>query len=133
MTWSSPVLDGTARRRGTMTGPAGRDERTSVLTVSGWADQLRRRVSEKNRFRLSWSLSFSGEIVASMHKRKIPGSRTALHRFLERHGIHAQKKILHACEQERAGVARARRRWIREKGLLDSARLVFSRRDSAQH
>jgi transposase len=32
-----------------------------------------------------------GEIVAAMHKRKIPGSRTALHRFLERHGITLKK------------------------------------------
>jgi transposase len=31
------------------------------------------------------------EIVAAMHKRKIPGSRTALHRFLERHGITLKK------------------------------------------
>jgi transposase len=35
------------------------------------------------------------------------------------------KKSLRAAEQERADVARARRRWIREQGLLDSARLVF--------
>jgi transposase len=32
------------------------------------------------------------EIVAAMHKRKIPSSRTALHRFLERHGITLKKK-----------------------------------------
>ena len=32
-----------------------------------------------------------GEIVAAMHKRKIPGSRTALHRFLGRHGITLKK------------------------------------------
>ena len=31
------------------------------------------------------------EIVAAMHKRKIPGSRTALFRFLERHGITLKK------------------------------------------
>ena len=31
------------------------------------------------------------EIVAIMHKRKMPGSRTALHRFLERHGITLKK------------------------------------------
>lgn len=31
------------------------------------------------------------EIVAAMHKRRIPGSRTALHRFLERHGITLKK------------------------------------------
>src|ERR1039457_2255815 len=35
------------------------------------------------------------------------------------------KKSLHAAEQERADVARARRRWIREQGMLDSTRLVF--------
>src|SRR2546430_2489623 len=35
------------------------------------------------------------------------------------------KKSLRASEQERADVARARRRWIRKQGLLDPARLVF--------
>ncbi len=35
------------------------------------------------------------------------------------------KKSLRAAEQDRADVARARRRWIREQGLLDPARLVF--------
>src|SRR5579864_6292973 len=35
------------------------------------------------------------------------------------------KKSLYAAEQQRADVARARRRWIREQGLLDPARLVF--------
>jgi transposase len=35
------------------------------------------------------------------------------------------KKSLRAAEQERADVARARRRWIREQGMLDSTRLVF--------
>src|SRR5260370_7456160 len=35
------------------------------------------------------------------------------------------KKSLRATEQERADVARARRRWIRKQGLLDPARLVF--------
>lgn len=33
--------------------------------------------------------------------------------------------MLHASEQERADVARARRRWMREQGLLDSTHLVF--------
>src|ERR1700747_2669747 len=32
---------------------------------------------------------------------------------------------LRAAEQQRADVARARRRWVREQGLLDPARLVF--------
>jgi transposase len=35
------------------------------------------------------------------------------------------KKVLHASEQERADVARARRRWIGKQGLLDSTHLVF--------
>src|SRR5215470_9966005 len=35
------------------------------------------------------------------------------------------KKVLHASEQEREDVARARRRWIREQGLLDTTHLVF--------
>jgi hypothetical protein len=37
----------------------------------------------------------------------------------------ASKKSLHAAEQKRAYVARARRRWTREQGMLDPARLVF--------
>jgi transposase len=39
------------------------------------------------------------EIVAAMHKRRIPGSRTALFRFLERHGITFKKSFA----RERAG------------------------------
>src|SRR6195256_5695114 len=35
------------------------------------------------------------------------------------------KKSLQAAERQRADVARARRRWIREQGMLDPARLVF--------
>src|SRR6266852_3891437 len=35
------------------------------------------------------------------------------------------KKSLRATEQQRADVALARRRWIRDQGLLDPARLVF--------
>ena len=35
------------------------------------------------------------------------------------------KKSLRAEERKRADVARARRRWIRDQGWLDSARLVF--------
>src|ERR1700680_2790681 len=35
------------------------------------------------------------------------------------------KKSLRATEQERPDVARARRHWIREQGMLDSTRLVF--------
>ena len=38
---------------------------------------------------------------------------------------HPRKKSLQAAERERADVARARRYWIREQGMLDPARLVF--------
>src|SRR4029077_20216412 len=48
-------------------------------------------------------------------------SRSSLWRFLDRHNI-TLKKVLQAAERQRADVARARRRWIREQGMLDPAR-----------
>jgi transposase len=65
------------------------------------------------------------EIGAALGKRRIRTSRSALWRFLDRHHITRKKKSLRAAEQHRADVARARRKWIREQGLLDPARLVF--------
>jgi hypothetical protein len=59
-----------------------------------------------------------------MRKQRIPGSRTAVWRFLERHNV-TVKKTLGASEQEREDVARARRRWLQQQGFLDPARLVF--------
>src|ERR1700758_390187 len=41
------------------------------------------------------------ELVAAMHKRRLPGSRSALWRFLDRHDI-TLKKSLRAAEQHRA-------------------------------
>src|SRR5229473_6089643 len=41
------------------------------------------------------------------------------------------KKSLRAAEQERADVARARRRWMREQGMFNPARLVFIDETSA--
>ena len=64
------------------------------------------------------------EMVLAMRKHKIPVSRTAVWRFFERHKI-TFKKSLRAAEQERADVAWARRRWMREQGMFDPARLVF--------
>src|SRR6516165_200621 len=46
------------------------------------------------------------------------GASLSVTRFLS-------KKSLRAAEQERADVARARRRWMREQGMFDPARLVF--------
>jgi transposase len=64
------------------------------------------------------------EVVLTMRKHKIPGSRSAVWRFFKRHKI-TFKKSLRAAEQERADVARARRRWMREQGMFDPARLLF--------
>jgi transposase len=52
-------------------------------------------------------------------------SRSAVWRFFDRHKISVKKKSVRAAEQERADVVRARRRWMREQGLFDPARLVF--------
>ena len=64
------------------------------------------------------------ETVAALRKRRIKASRSSLWRFLDRHNI-TFKKSLAAAERQRADVARARRRWMREQGMLDPARLVF--------
>jgi hypothetical protein len=55
----------------------------------------------------------SVEMVAELRKRRIRTSRSSLWRFLDRHDIYL-KKILQAAERQRADVARARRRWIRD-------------------
>ena len=65
------------------------------------------------------------ELLAALAARQINTSRGALWRFFARHRITRKKKSLRAAEQQREDVARARRRWIREQGLLDPARLVF--------
>jgi transposase len=64
------------------------------------------------------------EVVSAMHKHRIAGSRSAVWRFFDRHKI-PFKKSLRAAEQERGDVARVRRRWKREQGILDSSWLVF--------
>ena len=63
-----------------------------------------------------------------MSKQHIGTSRSALARFLDRHKNHPQEEKSAAAEQKRTGVARARRKWIREQGLLDPAKLVLSTR-----
>ncbi len=65
------------------------------------------------------------EILAALDKQGIPASRSALWRFLGRHNITRKKKSLHAAEQKRGDVARARRKWIREQDRLDPTKLVF--------
>jgi hypothetical protein len=61
-------------------------------------------------------------VKQAMAKRGISGSRSAVWRFFERRCI-SFKKTLYAAEQQRAEVARARRRWMREQGMFHPARL----------
>ena len=52
-----------------------------------------------------WTLD---EIVLAMEKEGIPGKRSAVWRFFQRHKITVKKKSVRAAEQERADVVRAR-------------------------
>src|SRR5208337_809211 len=81
------------------------------------ADQFE--VSPSSAIRWVSSYRATGSCAA-----KPRGGRTSVWRFFKRHDI-TFKKSLRAAEQERADVARARRRWMRERGLFDPARLVF--------
>src|SRR5258708_1295310 len=56
------------------------------------------------------------EIISALHKRRIPGSRSALSRFFARHGITIKKKSA-------GGRAEARRRRSRAPTLDSGARL----------
>ena len=66
------------------------------------------------------------ELLVVLKKRGLRTSRSALWRFFSRHDITFKKKSLCASERQRQDVVRARRKWIREQGLLDPARLVLS-------
>ena len=64
------------------------------------------------------------ETAAELRKRSIKTSRSSLWRS-HPDTTSRSKKVLQAAERQRADVARARRRWRREQGMLDPARLVF--------
>ena len=57
----------------------------SCSVLEKYADRILALVAEHQ----DWTL---GEILAAMHKQRIPGSRTALWRFLDRHDITFKKK-----------------------------------------
>src|ERR1700730_11980484 len=57
----------------------------SQSPLEGCAEQILALVAEQP----DWTLD---ELVAAMHKRRLAGSRSALWRFLERHGISVKKK-----------------------------------------
>jgi transposase len=64
------------------------------------------------------------EMVRVLRKRRIPASRNAHSRFVARYNISVKKSLI-AVERKRDDVTRARRRWTREQGLPDPARLIF--------
>jgi transposase len=82
------------------------------------ATELRKLVAKQP----DWTLD---ELVAEMRRRGIPGQRSALWRFLDRHNLTFKKKTVRAAEQQRAELACARKRWMRQQGLFDPAHLVF--------
>src|SRR5215470_19969229 len=88
-----------------------------VSPLETYSQQILALIGEQRDLTLS-------ELVSILRKRRISASRSALSRFFARHGI-TFKKSLRAEERKRADVARARRRWIREQGSLDTTRLVF--------
>jgi len=47
-------------------------------------------------------------------------------RFFERHDVTVKNNSLHATEQDREAVGKARRRWTRQQGLFDLTRLEFT-------
>jgi transposase len=57
----------------------------SCSVLEKYADRILALVAEHQ----DWTLD---EILAAMHKQRIPGSRTALWRFLERHNLTFKKK-----------------------------------------
>ena len=70
------------------------------------------------------------EVVSTMRRHRIPGSRTAVWRFFQRHKITFKKSVTRSGAGAR-DVARARRRWMREQDMFDPARLVFIDETSA--
>ena len=56
-------------------------------------------------------------ILAVMAEQGIPGSRSALQRFFDRHNVSFKKKPARG-RAETSRCRRARRRWVREQGML---------------
>jgi transposase len=83
----------------------------SVSPLEAHAERILALVAERPDLTLK-------ETLVELLKRRIRTSKSALSRFFARHDI-TFKKSLQAAERERAEVARARRRWIREQGMLD--------------
>ena len=64
------------------------------------------------------------EVVAAMRRRRIKGSRSAVWRFFDRHGISLKKKPAGSgARASRRGTRH--RRWMRAQGMFDPVRPVF--------
>ena len=91
----------------------------SISPLEEHADWLLALISKQSDLTLD-------EVVAAMRKRRITQQAAAVQSGgSSSDTISASKKSLRAAEQERVDVARARRRWKREQGMFDPARLVF--------
>ena len=90
----------------------------SVSPLEEFAEQILNMIAQQPDLTLV-------ETVAELRKRRIRTSRSSLWRFLRIATRITLKKKPSPAERQRADVARARRRWIREQGMLDPARLVF--------
>ena len=117
----------------------------SVSSATRWAQRWRaegharpRAMGGDRRCRLSEHSAKVLQLVARQPDLTLQEIRSALaascgitvglstvHRFLRAHNADAQKKTLHAAEQDRPDVAQARRVFIRRQPALDPKRLVF--------
>ncbi len=65
------------------------------------------------------------EIKGLLQERQVNACVNSIWRFFERHNISSKKKTLHAAEQDRADVAKARAEWKDNQRALDRKKLVF--------
>src|SRR5258708_6826395 len=82
----------------------------------------------RSRSRLLWLNNLTGpwrRPSANCASGGYEPARVPLHGFSSATASLSKKKNLRAEEQHRADVAKARRRWMREQGMFDPARLVF--------
>ena len=102
-------------------------EKLGHLRPNPAGEAARRWTITPKRFLPWWRSKTTGRRMRSLRRCASTGYPEAARRCFVFWSVAAlrTKKVLHASEQEREDVARGRRRWIREQGLLDSTHLVF--------
>src|SRR5262249_29677280 len=98
---SVPALRSSGCNVGVIMGYVHRNRRRQPLYFEDYAERILALIDEQPDRTLD-------ELLAAMHRRRMPGSRSALWRFLDRHDT-TQKKSSRSAEQHRADVARATR------------------------